>query len=358
MSENSIIRVSRTNSKSILDKETMCDNSKTDHSSPTTEQRERRIIRGSRPNSESTSTIDTETMCDNSTTDHSSPTKEQRESRFVRMQVEVESNKIQTMPQYGANDMKWLKPNEALTTKTSIAKASKLTYSSSESDSGEESVATPTNDRKRAKLTSENYSSDESSDQGSASNLIITSGIGKLNASSSDATFNSKVRKPSKSSNVNHFTREDRSRADEAEELHVFYCHPSDSRLGKSLDSNLIPNSKLTSRDVRNNRLLRGTCSQCNAGKDKKKSIKPSKTSQAKSIGDVLSMDLDELADVTPNANKQQITCVDEKKKEVVDIVESKSKSADYLFDAVWPIVCTYNTLGFKISTCKLTIST
>ena len=162
--------------------------------------------------------------------------------------------------------------------------------------------------------------------------------VGKQNANSTNKT-NISV--------TGHLTKEVLIRADEAEELHVCYCHPSDSVLGKSLDNNLVPGSRLTSRDIRNNRHIRGRCPQCDAGKNKRKPMKTSITPPATEIGDTLCIDIEILREPTPNGSKQQITCICEKSGRI-DIVGSKSKSEYDMFIGVWQVVGIYNRLGFK----------
>ena len=147
---------------------------------------------------------------------------------------------------------------------------------------------------------------------------------------------------------VGHLNREERQRAAEAEELHVCSCHPSDEALCASLDNGLVPGSRLTSRDVRNNRLLRGACPQCDQGKNRKYPMKPSNAPPAPSIGHTLCIDLDILPSESPNGNKQQLTCVDEKTGRV-DIAGAKIKSTVDLFSVVWEIVSRYNMLGFVV---------
>ena len=143
-------------------------------------------------------------------------------------------------------------------------------------------------------------------------------------------------------------TAEDILRADQAEELHIATCHPSDSLLSSCLDQNLIPATRLTSRDVKNNRYLRGKCPQCSEGKNKRKPMKTSTTPPAVEIGHTICIDLDILQKPTPNGNKQQIFAVDEKSGRC-DIAGTKSKSKSDTFQAIWSIISIYNKLGFKV---------
>ena len=64
-----------------------------------------------------------------------------------------------------------------------------------------------------------------------------------------------------------HFNAEQRVRADVAEQLHVDICHPSDRSLCDNLSSGKLPFSTLTCADVTLNRILRGPCPHCAAGK-------------------------------------------------------------------------------------------
>lgn len=89
-----------------------------------------------------------------------------------------------------------------------------------------------------------------------------------------------------------HFTKEERSRAEEAETLHVFLHHPSDERLASGLSNGNFPSTHLTPADVYNNRTLRGPCPQCLQARMKQKSMAPSKSPPAAESGAQLSIDL------------------------------------------------------------------
>ena len=145
-----------------------------------------------------------------------------------------------------------------------------------------------------------------------------------------------------------HFSREDRKRADLVEQVHRSYVHPNDENLGRCFDLGLIPGCKLTSRDVRNNRILRGPCPSCIKGKIRRLSMPPSTNPPAPYIGHTLFLDLDKLDEATPGGYTLQVLAVDEKSGKI-DIVGSKSKTVHDLFTSVWEIICSYKALGFTV---------
>ena len=83
---------------------------------------------------------------------------------------------------------------------------------------------------------------------------------------------------------THHFSAEERSRSAEAEQLHLFLDHPSDDVLCEALTNGAFPRCTLTSRDVRNNRVIRGNCPQCLAGKLCQKPMPSSSTPPAHSV--------------------------------------------------------------------------
>ena len=158
-------------------------------------------------------------MCDNSKTDYSSTIKEQRASRTVKLQTEVITNTQKSKPKVGLKDMKMYVPSKTVTSNSILTKISKHEVDSNDSDSSQEPDAESTNVKKRAKLNSEYSSSGDSENQHSPSNLNTATRSGRWNVSSSNATFNAKIRKPNKTSDANHFTKKDRPRADEVEKI-------------------------------------------------------------------------------------------------------------------------------------------
>jgi hypothetical protein len=65
---------------------------------------------------------------------------------------------------------------------------------------------------------------------------------------------------------IKHFTPEQRQRANEVQAAHIALYHPSDASLSSSLSFGKFK-THLTSSDVANNRIIRGPCPECLAGK-------------------------------------------------------------------------------------------
>jgi hypothetical protein len=111
------------------------------------------------------------------------------------------------------------------------------------------------------------------------------------------------------------FTPEDRIRAQEVGKLHIAHALPSDSALATALDSGSIVNHfRLTSRDVANWRILELNCDPCVAAKLHNPSYPPSTNQPAAAIGNVLSIDLEELPIASlPSSFTHNLLIVEEK---------------------------------------------
>jgi len=128
----------------------------------------------------------------------------------------------------------------------------------------------------------------------------------------------------------------------------LYYGCPSDISLSFCLDIGAIPDTKLTSHDVYNNRLLRGPCVHCLAGKKKARSYKPSTTPPAPRVAHTLCMDCTKLKVPSSQGNTHEITCVDERSGRI-DVVGSPSKTTADLFSSVWSLIKRYNGYGHVV---------
>ena len=111
--------------------------------------------------------------------------------------------------------------------------------------------------------------------------------------------------------------------------LHDSTGHPSDQVLCSMCDHGLYPG--FTSKDVRDNRMLRGRCAHCLAGKHKRKQPSSSTSPLPASVGHVISMDLKQLPVPTPQGNTHQSILVDGLTGYMV-VVLHKSKKAPVVF--------------------------
>ena len=128
-----------------------------------------------------------------------------------------------------------------------------------------------------------------------------------------------------------HYNAEQRARADAAEELLYDLCHPSDRSLCTNLSTGKLPFSALTSAHVTLNRILRGPCPHCAAGKHHNPSHPPSPSPPATSIGEVLSFDPQLLPEISPGQHTHEIILVDEFSGHL-SIIGATSKSTPAIF--------------------------
>ena len=88
-----------------------------------------------------------------------------------------------------------------------------------------------------------------------------------------------------------HFTAAEVARAEEAGRLHRAMHHPNDRYLSTVLDLSVLRDTTLSSKDLRNHRLLSGPCTGCLTGKTRQpSSLTPSNTTYA--LGELLVGDL------------------------------------------------------------------
>ena len=145
-----------------------------------------------------------------------------------------------------------------------------------------------------------------------------------------------------------HHTAEQLRRADAAEELHYDRNHPSDDSLCADLSHGKIPWSPLTCHDVRLNRLLRGPCVHCAAGKLTEPPSLTSTTAPATACGAVVSFDVHMLPDVAPGGHTHALHTVDEFSGRL-DVVGATSKSTTSVARAVRSIIAEYNSHSHRV---------
>jgi hypothetical protein len=146
-----------------------------------------------------------------------------------------------------------------------------------------------------------------------------------------------------------HYNAEQLRRANAAEDLHIHRHHPSDDALCADLSHGKIKSSPLTPRDVRLNRLLRGPCPHCTAGKLTAAPARTSTSAPATSPGDMLSFDIHMLPEPAPGGLTHAVHLVDEFSGRL-DIIGATSKHTLPIFRAIHHIISTsYNSQGYRV---------
>ena len=139
------------------------------------------------------------------------------------------------------------------------------------------------------------------------------------------------------------YSRMELLRCDSVNALHEALGHPSDKVLCAAF------HHYLTSKDVRNNSLLRGPCPHCLAGKHRKLPMRPSLSDPPSSIGQVVSTDLQKLPCPTKMGCTHQSVLVDAMTG-YIDIVLHKSKHNNHVFAGLKKtIITTYNKNGHRV---------
>ena len=146
-----------------------------------------------------------------------------------------------------------------------------------------------------------------------------------------------------------HYNAEQLQRANAAEDLHTHRHHPSDNALCADLSHGKIKGSYLTPRDVRLNRLLRGPCPHCTAGKLTAQPSRSSMSPPATCPGDMLSFDIHMLPEPAPGGLTHAVHLVDEFSGRL-DIVGATTKHTLPIFRAIHHVISTsYNSQGYRV---------
>lgn len=137
---------------------------------------------------------------------------------------------------------------------------------------------------------------------------------------------------------------EQRRRCEAAELLHRALNHPSDQRFYNYLSR--YPSS-VTVADARLNRLWRGPCVQCSAGK--MITHRPASDSPpATAPGQVISFDLNLLSVPTPNGDTHELKLVDEFSGSF-EVVSVRSKNLRHVVEAIYAVIALYNSHGHSV---------
>ena len=145
-----------------------------------------------------------------------------------------------------------------------------------------------------------------------------------------------------------HYTPEQRERARRYRELHYLFGHPGHNKLCAALDNNLIPGCSLSSADYKAFHDIYGQCAQCIIAKQRRKSMIASDSPPATKIGQVLSIDVNELAVKGYGDMTVQLMAVDEVTG-YVTVSVAKSQSKEHLLQALNLIVGDYNLSGHTV---------
>ena len=139
------------------------------------------------------------------------------------------------------------------------------------------------------------------------------------------------------------YTAEEIEHMNIAEELHIFYSHPSDDVLIDGINFGHVP-THITASAVRNNRLLRGQCPHCIAGKITNDAMPPSLHEPESVIAHTLSTDVHKLSVPSPGGNTHKSNVVEHKtghlgvvphkSKHIIDMVEPLKKYIAVQFNA------------------------
>ena len=148
-----------------------------------------------------------------------------------------------------------------------------------------------------------------------------------------------------------HYTAEEYMRADKAEVMHCssIFSHGSDDLLCEAITSGIFSGCDITASDVRNNRILRGPCPQCAAGKMHQKSMPPSTSEPAHAVGQQLTLDIQALLVPSPGGNTHRVELLDEHSGHF-STFPAKSKRAGDIYNAIMHLVSTvYNAMNHKV---------
>ena len=108
------------------------------------------------------------------------------------------------------------------------------------------------------------------------------------------------------------YTAEEITHMNVAEELHIFYGHPSDDTLIAGINFGHIP-THITASAVHNNRLLRGPCPHCLAGKITNDPMPSSLHEPESDVAQYLSTDVHQLMVPSPGGNTHKSNVIDHK---------------------------------------------
>ena len=143
-------------------------------------------------------------------------------------------------------------------------------------------------------------------------------------------------------------TKEQRARCDRVELVH-FLTHAGDDALCLALDSGAYRWADVTSVDVRLNRKWRGPCIACLQGKFHAKSMPASTTQPAQAVGELISVDTQQLEVKSHGGNLCYINSIDEFSSDW-QVTPAKSLKSVDLFAAIMSLVHTrYNAYGHKV---------
>lgn len=134
-------------------------------------------------------------------------------------------------------------------------------------------------------------------------------------------------------------TPEQRRRCDAVDNLHTALFHPSDTSLSTSISFGKCPGPlPLTATDVTRNRLIRGPCIHCIAGKYRHSPQPLSLTSPASSVGAVLSFD-PQILPVPATGGFTQVYIFVDEFSGYIHVEGSLSKQTNHSFDAVRNVI-------------------
>jgi hypothetical protein len=144
------------------------------------------------------------------------------------------------------------------------------------------------------------------------------------------------------------YTAEEIAHMNVAENLHIFYDHPSDEVLIEGINYGHVP-THITATAVVNNRALRGPCPHCIVGKITNDPMPVSLTEPESRLAQTLSQDVHQLHVPTSSGRTHKSNIVDHRSGHFGVITHSSKKATDITMDVKKYIATQYNAHGHKV---------
>ena len=144
------------------------------------------------------------------------------------------------------------------------------------------------------------------------------------------------------------YTAEEIAHMNVAEELHIYYGHPSDEVLIEGINYGHVP-THITAAAVTNNRQLRGPCPHCIAGKLTNDPMPPSLHEPESVIAQTLSTDVHKLPTPTHNGNTHKSNVIDHKTGHLGVVVHKSKHTLDMVDPLKKYVAIQYNAHGHKV---------
>ena len=148
-----------------------------------------------------------------------------------------------------------------------------------------------------------------------------------------------------------HFTAEQRKRADMVTELHRELNHPSPEQLCNLLDSSCLIECPLTSRDVRVSERINGSCPECLVGKYVSPPALVSESTPASSVGELLHTDI--VYFLEGKKTSVPFLMIVDDFSDYVHCVRMKNKTTQTLLSMVMDVVNEYKSWGHRVQTIR-----